>query len=102
MLELISTGISTNSILGLIGILASIVTIIVEMLKKIVPQNFPTKALVMIVSFIITLGFVLIFGVISIKSIALSIVGSFVVGFISMYGWDTFSEIIERFKKPLQ
>lgn len=94
-------GMSTGNVLGAIGILAAIVSIITELFKKIVPESFPTKALVMIISLVITLGFVLLFCAISVKMILLGIVGSFVVAFISMYGWDTFKEIIARFKYPL-
>lgn len=94
-------GVSIGTILGIIGILAAIVSIIVEVLKRIIPNSFPTKALVIIVSFVITLTFIFIFCKINIKIIALGAVGSFVVSFISMYGWDTFKEIIRKFKYPL-
>jgi len=94
-------GVSIGTILGIIGILAAIVSIIVEVLKRIIPNSFPTKALVIIVSFVITLAFIFIFCKINIKIIALGAVGSFVVSFISMYGWDTFEEIIRKFKYPL-
>jgi len=94
-------GVSIGTILGIIGILAAIVSIIVEVLKRIIPNSFPTKALVIIVSFVITLTFIFIFCKINIKIIALGAVGSFVVSFISMYGWDTFEEIIRKFKYPL-
>jgi hypothetical protein len=100
MLGLISST-SAGTILGIIGILAIIVNIITEVLKSIVPANFPTKALVLIVSFVVTLLFVLIFCIISFQTIALGIVGSFIVAFISMYGWDTLKEIIVKFKYPL-
>lgn len=94
-------GMSTGNVLGVIGILAAIVSIFTELFKNIIPKSFPTKALVMITSLIITLGFILIFCAISIKMIAFGIIGSFVVAFISMYGWDTFKEIIIKFKYPL-
>lgn len=94
-------GMSTGNVLGAIGILAAIVSIFTELFKNIIPKSFPTKALVMITSLIITLGFILIFCAISIKMIAFGIIGSFVVAFISMYGWDTFKEIIIKFKYPL-
>lgn len=94
-------GMSTGNVLGVIGILAAIVSIFTELFKNIIPKSFPTKALVMISSLIITLGFILIFCAISIKMIAFGIIGSFVVAFISMYGWDTFKEIIIKFKYPL-
>jgi len=35
---------STGNVLGAIGILAAIVSIITELFKKIVPESFPTKA----------------------------------------------------------
>lgn len=95
-------GVSTGNVLGVIGILAAIVSIITEVLKKIIPESFPTKALVMIISLFITLGFILIFCTINVKMISLGIVGSFVVSFISMYGWDSFKEIITKFKSPLK
>lgn len=94
-------GMSTGNVLGVIGILAAIVSIFTELFKNIIPKSFPTKALVMITSLIITLGFILIFCAINIKMIAFGIIGSFVVAFISMYGWDTFKEIIIKFKYPL-
>ena len=94
-------GMSTGNVLGVIGILAAIVSIFTELFKNIIPKSFPTKVLVMITSLIITLGFILIFCAISIKMIAFGIIGSFVVAFISMYGWDTFKEIIIKFKYPL-
>lgn len=94
-------GMSTGNVLGVIGILAAIVSIFTELFKNIIPKSFPTKALVMITSLIITLGFILIFCAINIKMIAFGIIGSFVVAFVSMYGWDTFKEIIIKFKYPL-
>lgn len=93
-------GVSVANIIGALGLLEIIVTIITEVLKNILPQNFPTKALVLIVSLIVTITFTLIFGAISVKSIFVGIVGSFAVAFISMYGWDTFNELIVRFKNP--
>lgn len=91
-------GISSTTALGLIGTLATIVTLIVEVFKNILPDSFPTKALVLIVSLIVTLGFVCIFSAISIKMILAGILGSFVVSFVSMYGFDTLKSLIERYK----
>lgn len=91
-------GLSTSSALGMIGILAAIVSIITEVLKKIVPRGFSTKVLVMIISLVITLSFALIFCTIDAKIIVFGVIGSFVVAFISMYGWDTFKEIVTRYK----
>ena len=96
MLSVLGTSIS--SILGIIGILAIIVSAITEVLKKVIPDSFPAKVVVIITSFIITLAFVLLFCEITVKMIVFGIIGSFIVSFISMYGWDTFKEIIKRFK----
>lgn len=83
--------------LGLIGLLAAATAIIVEVLKAVVPKSFPTKALAMIVSFIVVLGYTIIFGTITVSSIILAIFGGFVVSFISMFGFDSFKEIVNRF-----
>lgn len=93
-------GLTANTALGVISILAALVSLITEVLKKIVPQSFPTKALAIIVSFVVTLAFVLIFYPITIKSVILAVAGSFVVSFISMYGWETLRDLYERFKYP--
>ena len=83
--------------LGLIGLLAAATAIIVEVLKAVVPKSFPTKALAMIVSFVVVLGYTIIFGTITVSSIILAIFGGFVVSFISMFGFDSFKEIVNRF-----
>lgn len=96
MIELLMS-MGSSGILALLGGLASTTSVIVEFLKKILPQSFPTKALAIIVSLIVTLGFTLLTYGVTIETIVVGILGSFVVSFISMYGWDTFKDIIERF-----
>lgn len=93
-------GFSVGTALGVVGILAAVVSIITEILKKILPSKFPTKALVMVISLIVSIVFVLTFCEISAKIIILAITGSFIIAFISMYGWDTFKELIDRYKAP--
>lgn len=93
-------GISSSSIMGIIGLLAVVVSVFTEFFKKILPKKFPTKALNLIISFITTIVFVIAFCPFNIQMIIMGIAGSFVVSFISMYGWDTFNELIDRFKKP--
>lgn len=99
MLEL-TLGLTGDSILGIVGTLAIIVSVITEIFKNIVSQKFPTKALALIISLIVTLLFVIFFCTLNVKTIILGIVGSFVVAFISMYGWDTFSEIKHKLHNP--
>lgn len=86
-----------GSVLGLVGILAAATAIIVEVLKAVLPKSFPTKILAMIVSFVVVLGYTFVFGTVTVASVILAIFGGFVVSFISMFGFDQFKEIINRF-----
>ena len=92
-------GTSTASVIGVIGALAAFVSIITEVLKGIVPKSFPTKLLVLIISLIITVLAVILFCEINFKMITAGIVGSFVVSFVSMYGFDSLKSIFDRFTK---
>ena len=92
-------GTSTASVIGVIGILAAFVSIITEVLKEIIPKSFPTKLLVLIISLIVTVLAVIFFCEISFKMIAAGIIGSFVVSFVSMYGFDSLKSIFDRFMK---
>ena len=74
------------------------VSLITEVLKNLLPKKFPTKLLVMIISLILTIGFVLLFGGVSVINGIYGAVGSFIVSFVSMYGWDSFKELYNRFK----
>lgn len=91
------TTLGGDSVLGLVGILAAATAIIVEVLKVVLPKSFPTKALTMIVSFVVVLVYTFMFGTITVTSIIMAIFGGFVVSFISMFGFDQFKEIINRF-----
>ena len=55
--------------------------------------------LVLIISLIITVLAVIIFCEINFKMVAAGIVGSFVVSFVSMYGFDSLKSIFDRFAK---
>ena len=54
---------------------------------------------VLIISLIITVLAVILFCEISFKMIAAGIIGSFVVSFVSMYGFDSLKSIFDRFMK---
>lgn len=88
-----------NSVLdvGNLGMLTVVTTIIVEVLKTILPQKIPTQIVTLIVSIIVNILFVVISGVVTFKVIILSIFSGFVVAFISMNGFDSLKEIINRF-----
>lgn len=96
----ISTDLST--ILGVIMAMAFLVNIIVQMTKAYIP--LPTKLWCIIVSVSVVVA-VLFAGVsfhmvdIGTGSVILSLMGAFIVAFIAMYGFDTFKELWQRFKK---
>lgn len=89
---------SAGSVLGITGTLAAINTIIVEVLKNILPKKVPTKIVAMISAMVVVLGCIFLFGVITPQSIILGIFGGFVVAFISMFGFDSLKDIFDRFK----
>lgn len=91
-------GISASSVLGIAGTLAAINTIIVEVLKNILPKKVPTKLVAMISAMAVVFGYVFIFETLTIQNVIFSILGGFVVAFISMFGFDSLKDIIERFK----
>lgn len=96
MLSLLGT--STISVIGVIGILAAFVSVITEVLKGIIPKCFPTKLLVLIISLIVTIFAIVLFCDINIKMIIAGVIGSFVVSFVSMFGFDSLKSIFERFR----
>lgn len=91
-------GISLGEALGIVGGLAFLVSLITQVLKNIVPKKFPTKILVIIISLILTELFVIIFGGITLLNIVFGAIGSFIVGFIAMYGWDNAKELYNRYR----
>ena len=90
-------GIATGVSLTDLGALAAVTAIIVEVLKKILPQSFPTKALTIIVSILVTLGASFICYGVTLKIGAAALVGGFVVAFVAMNGFDSLKSIWDRF-----
>lgn len=96
MLEKI-LGISMNTTVADLAALAALTSIIVQVLKKIIPSKFPTQALVIIVAlFITTLVSVMVYGVL-LKAFAVGLISGFVVAFISMEGFNSLRNIWTRF-----
>ena len=99
-MELITNNI--GSVLGIVMVLAFTVNIIVQITKEYI--LIPTKLWCIIVSAALIIGCILSLMAIgyikfSLFAILLGIVGSFIVAFIAMYGFDTFRELWERFKR---
>ena len=100
MLEKI-LGISMNTTVADLAALAALTSIIVQVLKKIIPSKFPTQALVIIVALFITiLASVMVYGVLF-KTFVIGLISGFVVAFISMEGFDSLKNIWTKFtSKP--
>ena len=89
---------TNGNLLGMAGVLAAMTSIVVQVLKNILPKEIPTKILTIIVAMLITIEYVIVAETISVGSILLAIFGGFVVAFIAMFGFDSFKETLERFK----
>lgn len=100
MLEKI-LGISMNTTVADLAALAALTSIIVQVLKKIIPSKFPTQALVIIVALFITiLASVMVYGILF-KTFVIGLISGFVVAFISMEGFDSLKNIWTKFtSKP--
>lgn len=97
---------ATNSviILGIAGALAFLVEIIVEMTKNLPGiRKIPTKAYVLIVSIVCCVIAMIIYtsilNVFIWYYIVLAIFAAFIIGYLSMYGWDTLNELWKKYKK---
>lgn len=96
MLEQI-LGMTAGATLADLGALAALTSIIVQVLKHIVPSKFPTKALAIIVAIFVTvLASILFYGLMW-KAVGIGVIAGFVTAFISMEGFDSLRSIWLRF-----
>ena len=93
------------AIIGVLGALAFMVSIITELLKDMPGiKKLPTKAFVILVSLVVTVAALLIYVAYAHVMllwyyVALAVFAAFVVAYIAMYGWDTLKELKDRFVK---
>lgn len=92
----ILTTLMGGTILASAGGLAAMVAVIVQVLKNLLPKGFPTKYLTMIVSLFVVFGFIAVTSTFTAPTIIGGIFSSFIISFISMFGFDTFKELVER------
>lgn len=85
------------SLFSSLGTLVFATTVIVEVLKKILPAKIPTQILTVVVSILVAVGMVLCLPEITIAATVQAIFTGLAASFISMYGFDTFKELYERF-----
>ena len=99
--KLLSGGVTLATI---VGGLAFLISIIVQLTKEFIPKVIPTKLYVLMVSLVVTL--VSTIAVFQMKDVQIKfylIVGtvilSFIVAFIATFGWEEFKELKDRFLK---
>jgi len=92
-------------VVALVGGLAFIVSVIIEVIKNTEPlKKVPTQLVVIIVSIIVcTIGYVAYTAYSQITTtwygIFAAFIASFIVAYVSMYGFDTLKELYNRFQK---
>ncbi len=92
-------------VIGVLGALAFAVSLITEMLKDLPGvKKVPTKALVIVVSLIVTVAALVVYTAYAgIRFqwyyIVPAVFAAFVAAYIAMYGWDTLKELKDRFIK---
>lgn len=83
--------------LGDLGAMAALTSIIVQVLKKIIPSKFPTQALVIIVALFVAIISCIMFYGVAVKAIGIGVLSGFVVAFVAMEGFDSLKNIWGRF-----
>lgn len=91
-----------NILLGIVMLISFAVNIIVQLTKGFVP--IPTKLWAIIVSAFVMVAVMYIgatYGAVQFDfaAIVASLLGSFIVAYIAMYGFDTLKDLWQRFKK---
>lgn len=91
------------SLTGILGIAAFLVSVIVEVTKKIKPFSLiPTQLWCMIVALVVCiaayLGYCAYSGIAVVwYFLACAIMAGFIAAYIAMYGWDTMKSLYDRF-----
>ena len=96
---------NASKIMALVGILAFLVSIIIEVIKNVgFLKNIPTQLITIVVSILIcTVGYIAYTSYIQMPItwyyVFAAFISSFVVSYVAMYGFDTLNELYQRFKK---
>lgn len=99
---------SASEVIAVLGFLAFLVNIIVEMVKDMsLIKDVPTKLVVLIISLIINLSVFIAYtsytgNVVQIYEVISIVIGSFVVSYISMYGYDSLKELYVKSQSKKQ
>lgn len=91
-------GIDTDTTIADLGVLATITTLIVQVLKKKLPSKFPTKILTIIVGIIVSFIVSLLYCGTLLKAAAMGVLMGIVVAYVAMNGFDSIKSIYDRFQ----
>ena len=107
MTSMTMTGVmaAVPSLMTVVGILAFVVSVIVEVIKDVGPlAKLPTDFVVILLSLFLSVA--TFFGYASMYCIVITwyyavgmLIAGFFVAFVAMYGWTTFTDLYDRFKK---
>ena len=93
--------VNMTTLITIVGVLVALVNIVTEVLKKVLPSNWPTSLLATIISLVITL--LAFFAYCSYASVAVTwyyVVAAVIVGFMvsyaAMFGFDKLKEILAK------
>lgn len=93
----------TLNLLSVVGILAAIVMIITEMVKEIgIIKRIPTKLTALVISFVVIIGAMVVYLNMAEAAfvwwyLVAAFFAAFIVGYLSVNGWDALYEIWKRF-----
>ena len=96
---------NATAIIGILGALAFMVVVMVELTKELpLVKKVPTKLWTIIVSMLVCIAAVVIYFAFTAAPlyryyIALAFFGAFIVAYIAMYGWENTKDLYDRFKK---
>lgn len=90
-------GLTAGTTLGVLGALAALTNIVVELVKGYLPK-VPTKIVTLIVAIIICLIYAIMEMGFVAPALVFGVFGGFVIAYAAMNGFDTLKDICNRFK----
>lgn len=96
---------NATAIIGILGALAFMVVVMVELTKELpLVKKMPTKLWTIIVSMVVCIAGIIIYFAMTAAAlhwyyVALAFFAAFIVAYIAMYGWESTKDLWDRFKK---
>lgn len=90
-------GLGTGITLTDLGALAALTTIIVQVLKNILPKKVPTQIVAIVVGLVLSISTALVYFASPLEAVGVGIVIGLVTAFASMNGFDALKNIWTRF-----